>query len=50
VIPLAFIGAATLVAVIQIAADPLQAATGLALVMIGLPVYYLWLRRHHAHH
>jgi APA family basic amino acid/polyamine antiporter len=50
VIPLAFIGAATLVAVIQIAADPLQAATGLGLVVIGLPVYYLWVRRHHAHH
>ena len=49
-IPLAFIVAATLVAVIQIAADPLQAATGLALVVIGLPVYYLWVRRHHAHH
>ena len=50
VIPLAFIGAAILVAVIQIAADPLQAATGLALVVLGLPVYYLWVRRHHAHH
>jgi APA family basic amino acid/polyamine antiporter len=50
VIPLAFIGAATLVAVIQIAADPLQAATGLGLVVLGLPVYYLWVRRHHAHH
>jgi APA family basic amino acid/polyamine antiporter len=50
VIPLAFIGAATLVAVIQIAADPLQAATGLGLVVLGLPVYYLCVRRHHAHH
>lgn len=49
-VPLAFIGAAILVAVIQIAADPLQAATGLALVVLGLPVYYLWVRRHHAHH
>jgi APA family basic amino acid/polyamine antiporter len=49
-VPLAFIGAAILVAVIQIAADPLQAATGLALVVLGLPVYYLWVRRPHAHH
>jgi len=49
-IPLAFIGAAILVAVIQIAADPLQAATGLALVVLGLPVYYLWVRRRHAHY
>ena len=50
VVPVTFIGAAILVAVIQIAADPLQAATGLALVVLGLPVYYLWVRRHHAHH
>jgi APA family basic amino acid/polyamine antiporter len=49
VVPVAFIGAAILVAVIQIAADPPQAATGLALVVLGLPVYYLWVRRHHAH-
>jgi APA family basic amino acid/polyamine antiporter len=49
-VPLAFIGAAILVAVIQIAADPLQAATGLALVVLGLPVYYLWVRKYHAHH
>jgi APA family basic amino acid/polyamine antiporter len=50
VVPFSFIGAAIVVAVIQIAADPMQAATGLAPVVLGLPVYYLWVRRHHAHH
>jgi basic amino acid/polyamine antiporter, APA family len=47
---LVFIAAALLVAAIQIAADPVKAGTGLAIVVLGLPVYYIWLRRHHAHH
>jgi APA family basic amino acid/polyamine antiporter len=46
---LVFIAAALLVAGIQIAADPLKAATGLAIVVLGLPVYHFWLRRNHAH-
>jgi len=46
--PLAFAAAALVVATVQIAADPFQAATGLALVMLGLPVYYIWIA--HAHH
>ena len=37
---------AVVVAAIQIAADPVQAATGLLIVVLGLPVYYYW----HAHH
>jgi APA family basic amino acid/polyamine antiporter len=49
-VPLVFIGASIVVAVIQIAADPLQAATGLLLVVLGLPVYYFWVRTEHAHH
>ena len=49
-VPLSFIGASIVVAVIQIAADPLQAATGLLLVVIGLPVYHLWVKTRHAHH
>ena len=44
-VPLSFTGASIVVAVIQIAADPLQAATGLLLVVIGWPVYHLWVRR-----
>jgi APA family basic amino acid/polyamine antiporter len=57
VIPLLFTGASVLVAGIQIAADPRDAAIGLLLVVIGLPVYYLWVRAKrpgrvepHAHH
>lgn len=46
--PLLFAAAALTVAVVQIAADPVQAATGLALVMLGLPVYYIWFA--HARH
>jgi APA family basic amino acid/polyamine antiporter len=45
-VPLIFAIAAVVVAVIQIAADPFQAATGLFIVVLGLPVYYYW----HAHH
>jgi hypothetical protein len=44
-----FIVAALGVAAIQIAAEPGQAAFGLGLVVLGLPVYYFWIRPH-AHH
>jgi APA family basic amino acid/polyamine antiporter len=49
-VPALFIAASLVVAVNQVAADPLQAATGLALVVLGLPVYYLWMRARHADH
>jgi len=49
-VPVLFIAASLVVAVIQIAADPLQAGTGLLIVVLGLPVYYLWVRTHHANH
>jgi len=45
-VPVTFALAAVIVAAIQIAADPLQAATGLLIVVLGLPVYRYW----HAHH
>jgi APA family basic amino acid/polyamine antiporter len=45
-VPVTFAIAAVIVAAIQIAADPLQAATGLLIVVLGLPVYHYW----HAHH
>ena len=45
-VPVTFAIAAVVVAAIQIAADPLQAATGLLIVVLGLPVYHYW----HAHH
>jgi basic amino acid/polyamine antiporter, APA family len=43
-VPLSFGLAALVVAGIQIAADPLQAAAGLAIVVLGWPVYYFWMR------
>jgi APA family basic amino acid/polyamine antiporter len=46
VVPAVFACAAVVVAAIQIAADPVQAATGLGIVMLGLPVYHYW----HVHH
>ena len=50
VAPALFIGASVVVAAIQIAADPSRAATGLLMVVLGLPVYYLWVRTKHASH
>ncbi len=44
VVPLVFGLAALVVAGIQIAADPVESAAGLAIVVLGLPVYYLWMR------
>jgi APA family basic amino acid/polyamine antiporter len=43
-VPLVFAAAALLVAAIQIQADAVQAATGLLLVVLGLPVYW-WKQR-----
>ncbi|HLK61997.1 MAG TPA: amino acid permease [Bryobacteraceae bacterium] len=50
VVPALFIVMSVVVAVIQVAADPVQAATGLLIVVLGLPVYYLWVRTRHADH
>jgi len=47
-VQIVFAVAAVIVAAISIAADPVQAATGLLLVVLGLPVYYLWVS--HANH
>ena len=44
VVPFLFLIAAVVVSVISIAAAPVPAATGLALVALGLPAYYLWIR------
>ena len=43
-VPMLFILASLVVAAIQIAADPGQAAAGLLIVVVGLPVYYFWIR------
>lgn len=50
VLQIVFIAAALAVAGTQIAATPRDAAAGLLLVVIGLPVYYFWLRPKYAHH
>jgi basic amino acid/polyamine antiporter, APA family len=47
-VQIVFAAAAVLVAAIQIAADPVQAATGLGIVVLGLPVYHFWIS--HANH
>jgi len=47
-VQIVFAVAAVIVAAISIAAAPVQAATGLLLVVLGLPVYYLWVS--HANH
>ena len=44
-LPLVFTIVSSLVVINQIAAQPLESATGLALVLIGWPVYRLWTRR-----
>lgn len=49
-VPVIFAVAAVIVAVVQIAAEPADAAMGLLIVVLGLPVYWLWVRSKHAHH
>ena len=48
-VPAVFIVASIMVAAIQIWANPVQAASGLAIVVLGLPVYFIWVRGRHAH-
>jgi APA family basic amino acid/polyamine antiporter len=50
VVPALFIAASLVVAALSIAADPVRAGTGLLIVVLGLPVYYFWVRTKHAHH
>jgi APA family basic amino acid/polyamine antiporter len=44
-LPLAFAAAAFAIVLHQVATDPLEAAVGLGIVLLGLPVYGLWRRR-----
>jgi basic amino acid/polyamine antiporter, APA family len=41
ILPLLFIGATAVIVVNQLAADPIESATGLLIVLAGLPVYFL---------
>ena len=43
--PLLFASICLAIVLSQIAADPVESASGLALVAAGLPVYYIWRRR-----
>ena len=45
VVPLVFAAAAFAVVVNQVLANPTETITGLALVLAGLPVYFLWVRK-----
>lgn len=44
IVPGIFAAAALIVAAIQIAADPWNSAAGLGIVVLGLPVYLIWIR------
>jgi APA family basic amino acid/polyamine antiporter len=44
-VPLLFIAASAGVVFSQVAADPWRASGGLLFVLLGLPVYYFWIRR-----
>jgi basic amino acid/polyamine antiporter, APA family len=46
IVPVAFALVCLAIVVNQIAADPRESLTGLALVAAGLPVYYFWSRAH----
>lgn len=45
-VPLVFIASSLIIVVNQIVAEPVESATGLLLVIAGLPVYYWWSRGH----
>jgi len=45
-VPVLFLTASLAVACYQVAADPLRAGVGLLLVVLGLPLYCLWVRKH----
>jgi len=43
-VPLIFAFSAFAIVINQVISSPVESATGLSLVLIGLPVYYLWVR------
>ena len=45
VVPILFIVASAAIVATQIASNPIDSAIGLGLVVLGLPVYWLWSRR-----
>ncbi|MGZ8833688.1 MAG: amino acid permease, partial [Thermoanaerobaculia bacterium] len=45
IVPIVFIAATVIIVANQIVSEPARSATGLLLVLAGLPVYMLWARR-----
>jgi APA family basic amino acid/polyamine antiporter len=45
ILPLLFIAVTAAIVINQIAAEPLSSAIGLLLVLAGLPIYHVWIRR-----
>jgi hypothetical protein len=43
-VPLVFAASAFAIVINQVISSPVESLTGLSLVLIGLPVYYLWAR------
>jgi APA family basic amino acid/polyamine antiporter len=46
VLPAVFIVSTAVIVINQIVAQPVESATGLLFVLLGLPVYYIWARNH----
>jgi len=44
-VPLLFIAVSLVIVVTQVAASPTNSALGLGLVLVGLPIYFVWSRR-----
>lgn len=42
VVPLLFVAASAVIVAVQVQAEPLNSAVGLGLVLLGLPVYFVW--------
>jgi APA family basic amino acid/polyamine antiporter len=45
VVPLLFVAASAVIVAVQVQAEPVNSAVGLGLVLLGLPLYWLWNRR-----
>ena len=46
VVPALFVLASLMIVIEQVRAEPLNSAIGLGIVLLGFPVYLLWMRQH----
>jgi APA family basic amino acid/polyamine antiporter len=44
-VPLVFIGVSAVIVVTQLLSNPVDSAVGLGMVLVGLPIYFLWSRQ-----